>query len=489
LFGHPTPIEDDPTGDHFAFEKGATKVGGGRGFADVWKRDYFAWEYKRKNGNLDDALLQLIRYAPALESPPLQVVCDLERFRVHTAWTNTVPAKYEIKLDDLNDPTQREVLRNVFYDPEKLKPTKTREAVTTEAADKFSTIAFRLQGRGTPEQIAHFVNQLVFCFFAHSVKLLPEGLFPKLLKRTSQKPEKASDYFNKLFEAMESGGDFDFNGGLFDGRRALPLDDGDIGLLVGANSLDWSMIDPSIFGTLFERFLDPDKRAQIGAHYTDQEKITKIIEPVILQPLREEWAQTKAEMKGLLTGEIKPPMKAKRVRRMTRREAAEEARSRYLERLRTLKILDPACGSGNFLYLALQGVKDIENKANLESEMLGLDPRLPIIGPEIVRGIEINPLAAELARTTIWIGDIQWRLRNGIHAKPKPILRKLEAIECRDALVAVPAKLVATKDASTRSEFIEAEWPEAEFIVGNPPFLGVKKMRRGLGSEYTNAIR
>src|ERR1700691_5648832 len=141
LFGHPTPSEDDPTGERFAFEKGAAKVGGGKGFADVWKRDYFAWEYKRKNGNLDDALHQLIRYAPALESPPLQIVCDIEHFRIHTAWTNTVPAKYEITLDDLADAGAREILRNVFYDPEKLKPTKTRAAVTTEAADKFSTIA------------------------------------------------------------------------------------------------------------------------------------------------------------------------------------------------------------------------------------------------------------------------------------------------------------------------------------------------------------
>jgi type II restriction/modification system DNA methylase subunit YeeA len=503
LFGHPTPTEDDPTGERFAFEKGATKVGGGRGFADVWKRDYFAWEYKRKNGNLDNALHQLIRYAPALESPPLHVVCDIENFRIHTAWTNTVPAKYEIKLDDLADAQHREVLRNVFYDPEKLKPVKTRAAVTTEAADKFSTIALRLQGRGSPEEIAHFVNQLVFCFFASSVKLLPDGLFPKLLKQSSQKPERALHYLNKLFEAMEGGGDFDlndiawFNGGLFDGRRAVRLDEGDIGLLVAAGSLDWGLIDPSIFGTLFERFLDPDKRAQIGAHYTDRDKIVRIIEPVILRPLEEEWVVAKAEIKKLLAGDIKPPMRAKERRRMTRFEAAEEVRSRYQERLRKLRILDPACGSGNFLYLALQGVKDIENKANLECEMLGLAPRLPIVGPEILRGIEINPLAAELARTTIWIGDIQWRLRNGIHAKPRPILRKLDAIECRDALITVvPAekldlssKRLGSTDANAIVAYSEAEWPPAEFIVGNPPFLGAKLMKRKLGVEKTNTYR
>jgi type II restriction/modification system DNA methylase subunit YeeA len=222
---------------------------------------------------------------------------------------------------------------------------------------------------------------------------------------------------------------------LFDGRPALPLDSSDVGLLIAAGTLDWSQIDPSIFGTLFERFLDPEKRGQIGAHYTDSEKIMMIVEPVILQALRAEWVKARTEIEELLNGSRTPPIRAKTRRRMSPQEAAEEARSRYLERLRTLTILDPACGSGNFLYLALQAVKDLELKANLECEACGLSPRAPAVGPEIVRGIEINALAAELARTTIWIGDIQWGMRNAIYARPEPILRPLEAIECRDALV------------------------------------------------------
>jgi type II restriction/modification system DNA methylase subunit YeeA len=157
---------------------------------------------------------------------------------------------------------------------------------------------------------------------------------------------------------------------------------------------------------------------------------------------------------------------------------AEEARSRFIERLCKVTILDPACGSGNFLYLALQGVKDIELRANLECETLGLAPRAPAVGPEIVRGIEINPLAAELARTTIWIGDIQWRIRNGIYARPEPILRKLDSIECRDALIE------RTRD----GRFVEAPWPGAEFIVGNPPFLGIRLMRAGLGDETVETL-
>src|SRR5712692_5472284 len=235
LLGHDDPVSADPVGEWFTFEKGVTKTGGGEGFADVWKKSFFAWEYKKKKRNLDDALGQLVRYAAALENPPLQVACDTDRFAIRTAWTNAVPKTYELTLDDLADPRRLDILRSVFFDPEKLRPKETRAAVTKEAADKFSTIAFRLQGRDTPENLAHFVNQLVFCFFANSIKLLPEGFFPKLLKRASQKSERAQEYFSQLVAAMETGGEFDlteiacFNGGLFDGRRALPLDSCDVG--------------------------------------------------------------------------------------------------------------------------------------------------------------------------------------------------------------------------------------------------------------------
>jgi hypothetical protein len=178
-------------------------------------------------------------------------------------------------------------LRAVFHDPDALRPIRTRAKITTDAADKFQAISDRLQHRNPDrEAVAHFVNQLVFCFFADSVKLLPEGLLKRLLRTAERRPHKSKEYFDKLFEQMEKGGEFDltdiahFNGGLFDGRRALQLDFGEIGLLFAATSLDWSLTDPTIFGTLFERFLDPDKRAQIGAHYTDPDKIMMIVEPV-----------------------------------------------------------------------------------------------------------------------------------------------------------------------------------------------------------------
>jgi type II restriction/modification system DNA methylase subunit YeeA len=485
LFDHPTPAEDDPTGDHFAFEKAATRIGGGKGYADVWKKDYFAWEYKSRNENLEAAHKQLITYAPALGNPPLQVVCDFQRYRIYTVWTNTVPDAHEILLEDFVKPDRLQLLRNVFHDPEKLKPVRVRSALTQEAADKFATIAFRMQGRGTPEEIAHFVNQLVFCFFADSVGMLPKGLWSKLLARAQTDSEGARGRFDTLFAAMRSGEDYGaekivhFNGGLFDGRRALPLDEGDIGLLRAANTLDWGQIDPSIFGSLFERFLDPQKRAQIGAHYTDADKIQKIIEPVIMRLLRAEWTEVKADIDALLRRKKKPPMRTKPRRPMKPLEAAEERRAQFLKRLKEIRILDPACGSGNFLYLALQGVKDIEHCVNLESESMGLKPQLPFIGPEILKGIEINPVAAELARTTIWIGDIQWRIRNGIHSDKRPVLEKLDAIEQGDALISI----------GKRGIYEETKWPEAEFIVGNPPFLGAKLMKRKLGPEKTALYR
>jgi type II restriction/modification system DNA methylase subunit YeeA len=231
LVGHSDPITADPTGESFTFEKGVPKTGGGDGFADVWKKGFFAWEYKKKKRNLDDALTQLVRYAAALENPPLQVACDTDRFLIRTAWTNAVSKTYEFSVDELTEPKTFDILHAVFFDPEKLRPTQTRATVTKEAADKFSTIALRLQGRGTDEEIAHFVNQLVFCFFANSVKLLPTpDFFPRLLKRAAEDPKSAQRRFNEFFAAMEVGGDFGldkiahFNGGLFDGRRALPMD-------------------------------------------------------------------------------------------------------------------------------------------------------------------------------------------------------------------------------------------------------------------------
>lgn len=485
VLGEPTPNEaHDP--DTYSFEKGVSKTDGSSGFADVWKRGCFGWEYKKDRANLDRAYQQLQLYSVALENPPLLIVSDTKRFRIYTNWTNTVQEKHEFTLEDLAHTETRELLKNAFSSPEKLKPAKTREQVTKEASKEFSTIAERLRMIGhAPEKVAHFLNRLVFCLFAEDVNLLQDDLFKRLLdtlaKRREEVPARSQKMLSELFGNMRGGGEYGlehilhFNGGLFDDDEALPLDADFLDILRGLAKQDWSSIDPSIFGTLFERFLDPDKRAQIGAHYTDSEKIMMIVEPVLVRPLMAEWEAVKAELNDFLsknrTKDGRPGPAA-----LSKAEAQLDI---FLKRLADVRVLDPACGSGNFLYLALQSLKDLERRAIVEAVEMGLALRVVHCGPRNVKGIEINQYAAELARTSIWIGDIQWQRRNGFEARKEPVLEALDAIECRDALV--------TKKADESYE--EAQWPEAEFIVGNPPFLGASRMIGGLGESYVETQR
>ena len=237
--------------------------------------------------------------------------------------------------------------------------------------------------------------------------------------------------------------------------------------VLAAAALDWSEIDPSILGTLFERGLDPDKRSQLGAHYTDRDKIMLIVEPVIIRPWLAEWETAKAEIASSLEKATTTNSASTRTRR---RREAERLLSEFLKRLRAFTVLDPACGSGNFLYLALHALKDLEHRVQLEAEALGLEREFPAIGPANVKGIEINPYAAELARVSVWIGEIQWMRRNGFNESRDPILKPLDTIECRDAILTPEGR--------------EPEWPEADVVIGNPPFFGGKLLIRNLGEEY-----
>ena len=394
MLGEPTPTDADPAGDWYCFERGARKDTGGDGWADVWKRGCFAWEYKGKRANLDAAFNQLRQYALALENPPLLIVSDMERFRIRTNWTNSVSVTHEFTLDDLADGATRDRLKWAMSEPERLRPGDTRQAVTERAAATFAELAQGLRDRGhDPQTVAHFVNRLVFCMFAEDVGLLPDEMFTRMLTHARRNPDKFADYASRLFGAMATGGDIDFqavawfNGGLFDDGAALPLDREGVETALKAAALDWSEIDPSILGTLFERGLNPDKRSQLGAHYTDRDKIMRIVEPVIVRPLLAEWEAEKTAIAAALEHAEKARSKAARTRR--RRQADGLLRT-YLERLRQFVALDPACGSGNFLYLALHALKDVEHRVQLEAEALGLQRAFPTIGPANVKGIEIN---------------------------------------------------------------------------------------------------
>ena len=489
--GVPTPSQTDPTGEFYTFERRVTKTGGGAGFADVWRRGYFAWEYKGKHKNLVEAYKQLLLYRENLDNPPLLVVCDFYRFEVHTNFTNTASRVYEFTLDDLGKSaplpgtnlSALAILRSVLTEPERLRPQQTVEEVTEKIAAQFAELARNLQARGEdPERSAHFLMRLLFCLFAEDISnLLPDHLFTKLLENTRRDPASFNSQLRQLFSVMATGGFFGFakipyfNGGLFEDMEALDLTGEDMDVLLRASRLDWAAIEPAIFGTLFERSLDPAKRSQLGAHYTAKEDILLIIEPVLMEPLRRRWLQVQEEADkviGLRDAAKDPGQRTRRHNELARLLAG------FADELHAVRVLDPACGSGNFLYVALKRLLDLEKEVSAFGTANGLTAMMPNVDPSQLYGIELNPYAHELASVVVWIGYIQWLTANGFGTPAPPILRRLDNIRQMDAILAYDAE----------GKPAEPQWPEADAIIGNPPFLGGSKIRRELGDAYTQKL-
>jgi type II restriction/modification system DNA methylase subunit YeeA len=481
LLDQPSPTEADPTGDFYTFEKGATKTpgptSGRRGWADVWKKGYFAWEYKGPHANLDKAYQQLQQYRESLENPPLLVVSDIQTIQVHTNFTNSVKRVTTFTLDDLLVPEKLNQLSRVWTDPSAFRAAETPEQVTQRAAQEFAELAERLRQNGEdPDRAAHFLIRLLFCLFAEDVRLLPETLFSKLVAATRTKPEAFSEQLRQLFGAMRTGGFFGvaqiphFDGGLFDDDKVLELDTEGLRILYRISALDWGSIEPAILGTLFERSLDPNKRAQLGAHYTSREDILTIVEPVLIAPLRRRWVEVQEQARKL----VERRDNSSGGQRTQRNNELARLLSGLAEEIAAVRVLDPACGSGNFLYVALKELLDLEKEVITFAGEVGLPTFFPSVGPEQVHGIEINEYAHELATATVWIGYIQWLRDNGFGRPPEPILKSLETVTQMDAILAYDEQGKST----------EPEWPEVDVIVGNPPFLGGSKMRRELGDAY-----
>ena len=472
VLGVPEP--GDP--DRYCFERGLLKTGGAGvrtdGFADVWLRGHFAWEYKAPGARLGPALRQLMMYALALENPPLLVVSDRRTIEIHTHFTGTPSECHVVQLAELARPEVQQLLRRLWTDPESFRPRRSNREITEAAARSFAATAKRLRDGGVAaERVSHFLTQCVFCFFAEDTGLLPERLFERLVAARVA-PAVLQAQLQKLFETMGAGGLFGvdavpwFDGGLFASVDVPPLAEADVDALRAASTLDWSAIDPAILGTLFERGLDPDKRSQLGAHYTDPATILRLVEPVVQRPLLAEWAGAREAIEQAMARSKRHGDKAWR--------DAQAAFAGYLQRLERYRVLDPACGSGNFLYLALKALKDIEHQVNLEAEALGLQRQHDVTGPHNVRGIELNEYAAELARVTVWIGELQWRIQRGYGFRSDPVLQPLDQIETRDAVLG--------------ADRAPAVWPDADAVVGNPPFVGVSRKRRELGEDYTRAL-
>jgi type II restriction/modification system DNA methylase subunit YeeA len=480
--GVSTPSETDQEGDTYVFEKGVAKTGGGSGFADVWYRGHFAWEYKKKHADLVKAYDQLLKYREDLENPPLLVVCDLYRFEIHTNFTNTAKRVIAFTLDDLDQPATIATLRALFNAPESLRPQTTPQMVTEDAAKRFGELAGRLHARGEdPARVAHGLMQVLFCLFAEDIGRLPGNLATRVFESGIRYPDAANNDLRALLGTMASGGVFwgvgipRFNGGLFERIDPPALASQDFATLHAAAKLNWSSVEPAIFGTLFERSLDPRQRAQLGAHYTGRSDIMRVVDPVVATPLRRRWQEMRAQMeeKAAEAASAKTPQ----IRRNRQAELATLL-SGFQAELVDVRVLDPACGSGNFLYLALATLLDLEQEALKFAADQGLTVGFPTVSPRQMLGLEINSYARELAQVVIWIGYLQWMHEHGYRGISEPILDPLETIRLQDALL----------DRSDPEHPKQAEWPDADFIIGNPPFLGGNKIRKELGDDYVEDL-
>lgn len=516
LVGHETPMQADPKGTRFAFEMGAAKTSGGSGWADVAKLGYFGWEYKGKDSDLDKAYEQLLRYRDALQNPPLLIVSDINKIVIRTNYTNLATRTLTLTLDDLLTAEGLKTLKAVFFEPESLKPRETMESVTQEAARQFAMLANVLRKYGEePQAVAHFLIRLLFCLFAEDIGLLPERLFPRLLEQTRRNSKDFAEVLRQLFRAMNTGGYFGadkilhFNGGLFDDDLVLPLDSSAMDIISGIDGLDWGAIQPSIFGTLFERGLDPEKRSQLGAHYTGEADILLMVEPVLMAPLRREWAEIKEEIRRKKEEEQAATGRKKK----DLQKQIQDSLLAFAERIASVKVLDPACGSGNFLYVALRLLLDLQNEVLNFSDEMGAGRPYITVTPAQLYGIEANEYAHELAQMTIQIGYIQWLRENGYGFPAEPILRQTKNILNMDAILTFtptqPPRAQPPVRANSQTSEVSGEdsrngktprqtsevsyaqepaWPAVDVILGNPPFLGGSKMRRELGDEYVEAL-
>lgn len=484
------PAAVDPKGEFFCFERGAEKRGGEDGWADVWKKGYFAWEYKGKHKSLEVAWQQLDAYRADLENPPLLVTCDTDRIEIHTSFQNSPHVVHRIALEELLQPEKLEYIRAAFFDPEKLRPGRISRVVTQDAARVLGDLAQELRERKLdPRRVARFLDRVVFCLFAEDIGMLREEVLTKLLDQARHEPGTFPRMSAELFSKMATGGSFGWvtiphvNGRLFDDAETIELTHRELELLWQAARLDWSAIDPSIFGTRFVRGMDPSKRAQLGAQYTSREDIETLVEPVVMAPLRRDWEEKRELVRRLLaTGKksagAEPPKKPLSGNALAKtRKEAWEILDTFLGGLERIRILDPACGSGNFLYVALRKIKDLELEVTDFLLDQGLTAPVHIgFGPWQLYGIDKDVYAHELAQMTVWIGYLQWLWQHGTTSWKEPILQAMSNIECKDAIL----------DLTDSAHPKEPDWPKVDYIIGNPPFLGGKLLRRELGDAYVD---
>ena len=460
--------------------------------------------------------------------PPFLIVCDVGYvFEIYADFSgqghgyNQYPDgnSFRIFLEDLEKPEVQDLFRAIWNDPASLDTSKQSAKVTREIADQLALLgnSFETQGHD-PQKVAGFLMRCLFSMFAEDVDLIPRESFTNLLKDMQDTPDYAAPALQSLWQAMDKGDKslllkkklLRFNGGLFAQADALPLDSQQIALLIGAANKDWKTVEPAIFGTLLERALDKRQRHKLGAHYTPRAYVERLVMPTVIEPLRADWEDVQTS--ALLLAE------------QGKMKEARDLVHAFHRKLCATRVLDPACGSGNFLYVALELMKRLEGEITTlldelgeEQSALGLEGHT--VHPGKFLGIELNPWAAKVAELVLWIGYLQWHFRTFGKATPaEPVLRDFHNIENRDAVLTYASETprmvdgtpvtrwdgITTKthpvtgeevpDEDARVQVMDyakptaAKWPEAEFIVGNPPFIGASRMRDALGDGYAEAL-
>jgi hypothetical protein len=491
----------------------------------------------RGTGAWDDAMMkargQAERYVRAIpdDNPPFVIVVDVgHSFEVFADFSQAGkaylpfpdPRTFRIRLADLADPKIRERLRLIWTNPAALDPAKHSADVTREVSGHLAELAKSLESAGhEPDIVAQFLTRCLFCMFAEDVELLPKDSFTEMLESLPASGEGFVQKVRTLFEEMQKGTDYSvvlnrkllrFNGGLFENCSVLPINDLQLGLLKEASRQNWGNVEPAIFGTLLERALNPGERHQLGAHYTPRAYVERLVLPTVIEPLRAEWENVRAAaLTQARAGDLK--------------KARAEVND-FHERLCQVTVLDPACGSGNFLYVALQHLKVLEGEVFDVAAQFGdtfkLELERQTVDPHQFLGLEINPRAASITELVLWIGYLQWHFRlHGKRTPPEPILRAFKNIQCRDAVLDYDGEPQPDRDAAGNEKTVwdrrsmktdmvtgrevpdetkrvplltytnprPAQWPQADFIVGNPPFIGTARMREDLGDGYAETLR
>lgn len=440
-----------------------------------------------------------VRLLPAAhEPPPFVLVCDVghcievyANFRRDGKAYDQFPDRrsFRIFLEDLRDEAVCDRLKAIWTDPLSLDPSRHAARVTREIAARIAKVSQALEKSGhATEEVAMFLMRTLFTMFAEDVELLPKDSFKDLLQDCAEKPEIFPGMMQDLWKAMDEGG-FSatireqvkrFNGEFFKNRRALPLAKEEIGELAAAARYDWKDVEPAIFGTFLEQALDPSDRRKLGAHYTPRAYVERLVIATVIDPLRAEWDNARST--------------ADRQKAEGKADAAIRTVAAFHDKLCDTRVLDPACGTGNFLYVSLELMKRLEGEVLEALNDLGGQEGLALeshtVDPHQFLGIEVNPRAAAIAELVLWIGHLQWHFRNRGVAPSEPILKAFHNIENRDAVLlwdGYPLPKVEN-GVETYPNPRRPKWPDADYIVGNPPFVGGKDIRARMGSAYAEAL-